>query len=136
MLWRLRFDNIVCLSDSELFWSNEGGGAKLYKMEYDSSSLTVLNTVLLLTDPSGVGGMTADLVQQRLYLSSANGTIFSVTFDGNDNQVLFEVADTSLLTKLDVFEDFVYTIVPSSSSVLRLDKFDRNGKPDCHMTTI
>lgn len=80
----------------------------------------------VVSNLDGIGGLAVDSVQHRIWWTTAGGLIESAGFDGAQRATLPE--QSVPLTSVDVFEDFVYALVPSDDSLLKVNKFARDGE--------
>ena len=82
----------------------------------------------VVSNLNGPGGLAVDAVQLRVWWTTADGLIESAGFDGAQREVLHTENPPRPLTSVDVFEDFVYTVIPSDNLLLKVNKFARQGK--------
>ena len=80
----------------------------------------------IVSNLNGTMGLAVDSVLQRVWWTGASGLIESADFDGSQREILHN--GSIPLTSIDVFEDFVYTWVPSIGELLKVNKFARQGE--------
>lgn len=80
----------------------------------------------VVSNLNGTVGLAVDSVLQRIWWTRASGLVESADFDGLQRAILHDGGIP--LTSIDVFEDFVYTWVPSIGKLLKVNKFARHGE--------
>ena len=82
----------------------------------------------LVTNVANPSDLAIDIVRERLFWISDGGlSIKSISFDGTEPSVIYNITMGHLLSGLAIFEDYIYTTVPARNSIARVDKFQREG---------
>ena len=113
----------------EIFWiEGPTSSSRIITAKLDTGEGVALSSgpTSIVSNLNGTEGLAVDSVQQRVWWTTAGGLIESAGFDGTQRERLH--GQSSPLTSIDVFEDFVYAVAPSLNSLLKVNKFARRGK--------
>ena len=92
------------------------------------SSLNGTGVVSITTNIDHPVAMAIDVIAEKLYWISNNGSVFVSSFDGENLDIVYENENTNF-SAIAVFEDFIYLTSSSTNEIFRVTKFtDTQGK--------